>query len=131
MKCRSASKRTSNATSATRPRTIAPISAPLKRSKRYLSWQFARCLEYRAEFAKPSRERCQRIIRKERRLEEIGFESQKRAKAAEQRKQAAENRKVEKHEVALAIAQLRKQRLEMKIGTEMADLLPPNFDFNS
>ncbi len=63
--------------------------------------------------------------RKEKLKAEIGFERQKLA-------QAEEIRRAEKHPVALAIANLKKQRLEMKFGQQLADALahalPPNFD---
>jgi hypothetical protein len=69
--------------------------------------------------------------KKERRLAEIGFESQKRAQAAEIRKQAAETRKAEEHAVTLATKNIRKQREELKFGSEIAGILPPNFDISS
>jgi len=99
--------------------------------ERYIRYQAAQDRAYQRASAELQKRK------KERRLEEIGFESQKRKEAEEQRKQAAERRKVaaeirklEKHEVALATAHLRKQRLEMKLGAEIADALPPNFDPN-
>ncbi|MBV9611927.1 MAG: hypothetical protein JO091_05620 [Acidobacteriaceae bacterium] len=55
-------------------------------------------------------------LKKEERLAEIGFERQKRA-------EADEIRKAEKHAVAQAIAKLRKQRAEMKLGCEIGDAL--------
>ena len=58
-------------------------------------------------------------LKKEERLAEIGFELQKRA-------QAEETRKAEKHRVAMAIANTRKQREEMRLGDEFAKLLPPD-----
>jgi len=59
--------------------------------------------------------------RKERLKAEIGSERQK-------RERAEEFRKAEKHAVAFAIANLNRQRLEMKLGAEIADALPPEFD---
>ena len=58
-------------------------------------------------------------LKKEERLAEIGFESQKRA-------QAEEARKAEKHKVTMAIANTRRQREEMKLGDEFAKMLPPD-----
>jgi hypothetical protein len=58
-------------------------------------------------------------LKKEERLAEIGFESQKRA-------QAEEIRKAEKHKVAMAVANIRKQREEMHFGDELAKMLPPD-----
>ncbi|MBV9613636.1 MAG: hypothetical protein JO091_14270 [Acidobacteriaceae bacterium] len=55
-------------------------------------------------------------LKKEERLAEIGFERQKRA-------EAEEIRKAEKHAVTQAIAKLRKQRAEMKLGIEIGDVL--------
>ena len=49
-------------------------------------------------------------------MREIGFERQKRA-------EADEIRKTEKHAVTQAIAKLRKQRAEMKLGIEIGDVL--------
>jgi hypothetical protein len=68
--------------------------------------------------------------RKERRLAEIGFESQKRAQAEEIRKDAKESRQAEKHIVHMAIATVRKQREEMKLGQEFAAIMP-GFDVSS
>jgi hypothetical protein len=51
--------------------------------------------------------------KKARELAEIGFASQE--------------RKVEKHKVAMSIANMRKQREEMKLGDEIARMLPPDF----
>ena len=62
--------------------------------------------------------------RKERLKAEIGFEQKKRA-------EAEETRKTEKHKIAIAIANLKKQRLERKFGQELADSLPPNFDLST
>jgi hypothetical protein len=59
--------------------------------------------------------------KKERGLAEIGFESQKRA-------QAQEIRQAEKHALAIATANLRKQREEMKMADELTKILPPDFD---
>jgi hypothetical protein len=59
--------------------------------------------------------------KKERRLAEIGFESQRRA-------QAEQIRKAEKHAVHIATANLRKQREEMKVANDLAKILPPDFD---
>ena len=62
--------------------------------------------------------------KKARQLAEIGFASQKRL-------QAEELRKAEKHAVHMATAKLRRQREEMKLGSDLADMLPPNFDLSS
>jgi len=62
--------------------------------------------------------------KKARELAEIGFASQKRA-------EAEESRKAEKHAVHLATANLRKQREQMKLGNDIAKILPPDFDFSS
>jgi hypothetical protein len=62
--------------------------------------------------------------KKARQLAEIGFASQKRA-------QAEESRKAEKHAVQMAVANLRKQREEMKLGDAIAKMLPPDFDLSS
>jgi len=55
--------------------------------------------------------------KKARQLAEIGFASQKRAEAEEMRK-------AEKHAVHMATANLRKQREEMKLASELAKVLP-------
>ena len=62
--------------------------------------------------------------KKARQLAEIGFASQKRL-------QAEELRKTEKHAVQMAIANLRQQREEMKLGSDLAKILPPDFDLSS
>jgi hypothetical protein len=62
--------------------------------------------------------------KKERRLAEIGFESQKRA-------QTQEIRKAEKHAAGMAVANLRKQREEMKMADELVKILPPDFDISA
>ena len=62
--------------------------------------------------------------RKQKLKDEIGFERQK-------QQQAEEIRKTEKHKVAMAIANLKKQRLELKFGHELADSLPPDFDISA
>ena len=59
--------------------------------------------------------------KKARELAEIGFASQKRA-------EAEELRKAEKHAVYMATANLRKQREELKLASDLAKLLPPDFD---
>ncbi|MGH9655541.1 MAG: hypothetical protein ACRD6B_19020 [Bryobacteraceae bacterium] len=62
--------------------------------------------------------------KKARQLAKIGFASQKRA-------EAEESRKAEKHAVHIATAKLRKQREEMKLGDDLAKMLPPDFDLSS
>jgi hypothetical protein len=62
--------------------------------------------------------------KKERRLAEIGFESQRRA-------QAEEIRKMEKHAAGTALAKIRKQREEMKMADELTKILPPDFDISA
>ncbi|MGH9619563.1 MAG: hypothetical protein ACRD45_07615 [Bryobacteraceae bacterium] len=52
--------------------------------------------------------------KKARQLAEIGFASQKHA-------QAQELRKAEKHSVHMAVANLRKQREEMKLANDLAN----------
>ncbi|HEX4748838.1 MAG TPA: hypothetical protein VH302_04785 [Bryobacteraceae bacterium] len=59
--------------------------------------------------------------RERRRLAEIGFEREKRA-------QGQEARKAEMHELNVATATARKNYAEMKVGSALADMLPPNFD---
>ncbi len=58
--------------------------------------------------------------RNERRKEEIGFESQKRAEAQEKRRDAKENREVEQHKVAFANAQKALELKEMRLFNETA-----------
>jgi len=57
--------------------------------------------------------------RKERLAAERGFESQKRAEAEEQRREKRQNQRDESHFLTIAIAQLRKTRLEQQL-----DLFP-------
>ena len=59
--------------------------------------------------------------KKERRLAEIGFKRQKRA-------DAEETRKAEKHKASMSLLNTRRQREEIKLGTELAAALGPNFD---
>src|SRR5581483_5956021 len=61
--------------------------------------------------------------KKARRLAEIGFASQKRL-------QAEESRKAEKHALHIATAKMRKQREEIKLANEIAEILPPDFDLS-
>ena len=56
---------------------------------------------------------------------EIGFESQKRAEAAEARKEAEATRKQEQHTHTVAAANARRQREEIKTAKALADILPP------
>src|SRR5579875_4118149 len=63
--------------------------------------------------------------KKERRLAEIGFASQKRA---EQRAQAEEIRKAEKHALHVTAANLRNQRQEVKLGDDLSKILAPDFN---
>ncbi|MGH9655352.1 MAG: hypothetical protein ACRD6B_18020 [Bryobacteraceae bacterium] len=62
--------------------------------------------------------------KKARQLAEIGSASQNRA-------EAEESRKAEKHAIQMATANLRKQREEMKLGDALAKMLPPDFDISS
>jgi hypothetical protein len=82
-----------------------------------------RCVRYHAAqdraYQRASAELQKR--KKERRLAEIGFESQKRA-------QAEEIRKAEKHAAGMDLTNLRKQREEMKMADELRKILPPDFD---
>jgi hypothetical protein len=64
-------------------------------------------------------------LRAERRKEQIGFESQKRVEAAEQRKQSSEIRTHERHQVTLSLAKakrdhqlLKNNRLELSFTRE-------------
>src|SRR5215469_6653829 len=93
--------------------------------ERYIRYQVQNDRAYQ----RASQELIQR--RKERLLQEIGFARKKHAEAKENRTEAAEIRKIEKHQIAVAAANIRKQRDEMRFGKEIADALPPNFDFNS
>jgi hypothetical protein len=68
-----------------------------------------------------------RKLKEAERLAEIGFERQK-------RQQAEEARKAEKHKLAISVATMRTQREEMRLGDEIAKMLPPDFtldDLNS
>jgi hypothetical protein len=74
-------------------------------------------------------------LRGEKRKEQIGFESQKRAEAAEQRKQAGETRKQEHHKVTMAIAETRLEREKsnaiiraIAAANKMEDVLGPQMD---
>ncbi len=58
--------------------------------------------------------------RNERRKEEVGFESQKRADAQEKRSDAKENREIEQHKVAFASAQKTLELKEMRLFNETA-----------
>jgi hypothetical protein len=58
--------------------------------------------------------------RKERRLEEIGFESQKRAQAKEDRAVAGETRTVEKHKSAVALTEMKLQLTAERVLRETA-----------
>ena len=69
--------------------------------------------------------------KKARQLAEIGFASQKRKRVEEARAQAEEARRAERHAVHIATAKMRKQREEMKLGDEIAKMLPPDFDLSS
>jgi hypothetical protein len=60
-------------------------------------------------------------LQKERRLREIGFERQKST-------QAEETHKAEMRQIKKATAVARQQCAEIKLGSAVADMLPPNFD---
>ena len=64
-------------------------------------------------YQRASQELIQR--RKERLKAEIGFESQKRAQAAEQRRENAENRRVERHLGAVALDKKRQELADLRI----------------
>jgi len=95
--------------------------------------QLETCLRYQAAhdraYARASSELQKR--KKERRLAEIGFERQERKRNEESRAQAEENRKFEKHAVAMKLVHARKQREEIKLANLIADSLPPDFDPSS
>ncbi len=82
--------------------------------------ELERYLRYQAHhdraYARASAELLKR--KKERRVEEIGFESQKRAEAQEKRRDAKENRQVEQHKVAFASAQKTLELKEMRSSTK-------------
>ncbi len=79
--------------------------------------ELERYLRYQAHhdraYARASNELLKR--KKERRLAEFGFESQKRAEAQEERRGNDENRKVEKHKIAIAGHQKRLEREEFQL----------------
>jgi hypothetical protein len=85
-----------------------------------------RCMRYHAshdrDYQRASAELQKR--KRARQLAEIGFASQN-------RQQAAEKRKAEKHALQIATANIRKQREEIKLGNLLADLLPRDFDPSS
>ena len=84
-----------------------PVSFDVKQLELHLRYQAAHDRAYqRAEAALQKRKRA-------RELSEIGFASQE--------------RKAEKHKVQMSIATMRKQREEMKLGDEIARMLPPDF----
>jgi hypothetical protein len=102
------------------------------RLERYVRYHGAQDRAYR----RASQELLER--RKQRQLAEIGIERKKQAEAEEQRKQAQERRRQEdaqrrpnedrrreeRHKVANAMANLRKQREEIKVAKELAAVLP-------
>ncbi len=81
--------------------------------------QLERYLRYQAHhdraYARASAELLKR--KKERRLAEIGFESQQREQAQERRRETNENRKDELHKIAIATAQKRLELHEVKLFT--------------
>ena len=74
-------------------------------------------IRYHATHDRAYRRASQELIqRKNARLKaEIGFESQKRAQAAERRREAAENRRVERHLAAVALDKKRRELADLKI----------------
>ena len=88
------------------------IASDLERWVRYQA-------SHNREYQRASKELQDR--RKQRLKAEIGFERQ-------QREQAAQMLKTEKQQIAIATAKIKKQLLEIKLGNQIADLLPPNFD---
>jgi hypothetical protein len=95
-----------------------PASVEIDSLERYTRYHAAQDRAYQrasAEFQKR---------KKARELAEIGFASQK-------RQEAEEARKAEKHAVQIATAKLRKQREEIKLGDQIADILGPNCDPSS
>ncbi len=85
--------------------------------------ELERYLRYQAHhdraYARASSELIKR--RNERRKAAVGFESQKRAEAQEERRDAAENRKNDVHKIAIATAEVKFER--EKIRTERVKLL--------
>src|SRR5581483_10953336 len=87
-----------------------PVAIELQLLERYARYHAAQDRAYQRASAELQKRK------KERRLAEIGFASQKRA--------------AEKHALQMAIANMRKQREEMKLGSELADMLPPDFNLS-
>ena len=82
--------------------------------ERYIRYQ----AHHNREYARASAELLKR--RKERRQIENGFESQKLAAAQEERRAADENRKVERHQTAVAIDKKRLEREEIMLFRQTA-----------
>ncbi len=90
--------------------------------------ELERYLRYQAHhdraYARASAELLKR--KKERRLLEVGFESQQRAEAQEKRRDANENRKDELHKIAVAAASKRLECQELKLLRRKASAVNPN-----
>jgi hypothetical protein len=82
--------------------------------ERYLRYQTT----HQRAYQRASNELLKR--KKERRLAENGFESQKRAQAEEQRHENDENRKAETHKLKIATAGLKFKREELRLSTATA-----------
>jgi hypothetical protein len=95
-----------------------PVGVDLTYLERYVRYHAA----HDRAFQRASAELQKR--KKARQLAEIGFASQK-------RQQAAESRKAETHAIQTATAKLRKQREEIKLAKELADLSLPDSDLLS
>ena len=102
--------------------------------------RFERYVRYHSAADRAYRRASQELMerRKQRQLAEIGIERKKQAEAeeerkrndelrkqaAEQRRQNEETRREERHKVATATANLRKQREEINVAKKFADILP-------
>ncbi len=95
-----------------------PVSVDVQHLERYVRYHAAHDRAYQRASTELQKRK------KTRQLAEIGV-------ALQQRAQAAESRQAEKHEVLTAIANVRKQREEMKLANDLAELLPPDFDISS
>src|SRR5579875_794986 len=92
-----------------------PVAVELTYLEHYMRYHAAHDRAYQRASAELQKRK------KARQLAEIGFASQKRA-------EAEESRKAEKHRARMAIANLRKQREEIKLSNDIAKILPPDFD---
>ncbi len=95
-----------------------PVSVDVQHLERYVRYHAAHDRAYQRASAELQKRK------KTRQLAEIGL-------ALQQRAQAAESRQAEKHEVLTALANVRKQREEMKLADDLAKMIPPGFDISS